>query len=68
VNGVIVRKLKVVGRVPLGTHRRGRVRIRWNLRVNGRKLAKGRYLVTLRAFSKRHKVIALSQPTEIRVR
>jgi hypothetical protein len=68
VNGVLVRKLKLIGRVPLGNHKKGGVKIHWNLRVNGRKLSPGRYLVTLRAFSKRHKLIALSQPVVIRIR
>ena len=69
VNGVIVRKLKTIGKVPLGNHKRGRNSIRWNLKVNGRKLSRGKYLITLRAFDKhRRKVIALSQPVVITIR
>jgi len=37
--------------------------------VNGRKLSRGKYLITLRAFDKhRRKVIALSQPVVITIR
>ena len=42
------RRLVVVGRVPFGTRRRGRPRISWNGRVNGRRLRPGRYRITLR--------------------
>jgi hypothetical protein len=47
--GRTVPTLKLVGRVPLGHHARGHVNIKWNRRVNGHKLARGTYLVTLRA-------------------
>ena len=42
-------KLRRVGRVPLGTFKKGKLRKRWNLRVNGKRLRPGRYLVTPRA-------------------
>jgi hypothetical protein len=42
------RRLVVVGRVPFGTRRRGRSRVHWNGRVNGRRLRPGRYRITLR--------------------
>ena len=41
-------RLRVVGRVPLGTAKRGRNRLRWNGRVNGKKLRRGTYLLTYR--------------------
>jgi len=46
-----------------------RRRVRWNLRVKGRRLGPGRYLVTLRAFNNnRGRVVARAQPVVLRVR
>jgi len=50
-----------IGRVPLG-HHHGLVMIRWNQRVAGRKLAPGRYLITLRALNAHKRVIETTQP------
>jgi hypothetical protein len=45
VHGKRVPVLRQVGRVPLGKHHRGHVRIRWNLKVNGHRLKPGKYLI-----------------------
>ncbi len=50
VHGKRVPVLRTVGRVPLGRHHKGHLKIHWNLKVNGHRLARGRYLITLRAF------------------
>ena len=42
-------RVRVVGRVPLGSVRNGRNRFRWNGRVNGKRLSAGTYLLTYRA-------------------
>jgi WD40-like Beta Propeller Repeat len=42
-------RLRVVGRVPLGRAKRGRNRIRWNGRVDGKRLRRGTYLLTYRS-------------------
>jgi hypothetical protein len=60
-------KLRTVGRVPFGTFKKGRVRERWNFRVNGKRLRPGRYLVTVRAV--RGKTVReLGKPKVIRIR
>jgi len=41
-------RLRVVGKFPLGTAKRGRNRLRWNGRINGKKLRRGTYLLTYR--------------------
>jgi hypothetical protein len=46
--------LRTAGRVPLGHHHTGQLKIRWNLKINGHRLARGRYLITLRAFDNHH--------------
>ena len=46
-------KLHRVGRVPLGHHGRSRLRLHWNLRVNGKRLHAGRYRITLRAIDRK---------------
>jgi hypothetical protein len=57
-----------VGRVPLGTHSRGTLTLRWNLKVNGKALRAGRYRITLRALGSNGKVLGLTRPVTIRVR
>src|SRR5205823_3917706 len=49
--GKTVPTLKPVGRVPLGTFKKGRGHARWDGRVNGKRLKPGRYQVTVRAVS-----------------
>ena len=67
VRGRVVRTLRTVGRVPFGRRARGRLRVPWDLRVNGHALAPGRYLITLRAFDARHHVVARAQPVVVRI-
>ena len=61
-------RLGAARRVPLGTFKKGHHGIRWDLRVNGRKLAPGRYLVTVRAVTPKVVVRELGRPRVIRVR
>jgi hypothetical protein len=68
VHGHLVRRLKRVGRVPFGPKRHGKLRVHWDLRVNGHRLPPGLYLITLRAFDAHHRVIALARPVVIRIR
>jgi hypothetical protein len=68
VQRIVGRRHVNVGRVPFGPKHRGRLRIRWNRRVNGHKLRPGRYLVTLRAFDAHRHVIAVARPVKIRIR
>jgi WD40-like Beta Propeller Repeat len=60
--------LRKVGRVPFGAFRRGKHRVRWDLRVNGHKLRRGRYLITPRALTKKGVVRELGKPHVLRVR
>jgi hypothetical protein len=60
-------RLKLVGRVPLGKQRRGRARIAWDGKVNGRELPAGRYQITMRRLV-RKKVVELSEPDTVRIR
>jgi hypothetical protein len=62
VHGRKVPVLKRVGRVPLGKHHRGQVRIHWNLKVNGHRLGRGRYLITLRGFDSHHNLLGTTKP------
>jgi uncharacterized delta-60 repeat protein len=67
--GILVERMdgRRVGRFPLGRHAKGRVRVRWPLTVDGRRLRPGRYRVTLRAL-RGSRVTALSRPVTIRIR
>jgi WD40-like Beta Propeller Repeat len=65
--GRTVPTLKTVGRVPLGHHPRGKFAIRWDHRVGGHKLARGRYLVTLRAVAKNNTVTELGKSFTVRI-
>jgi hypothetical protein len=60
--------LKRVGRVPLGTHRRGNLRLHWNLRVHGKRLHAGRYLITLRALDRKGNVLGTTRPATLRIK
>jgi hypothetical protein len=66
--GRTVPKLETVGRVPLGTFKKGHGRVRWNGRVNGRKLKRGTYQVTVRTVSPKGAITDLGTPRRLRVR
>ena len=62
-------KLRFVGRVPLGRFKEGRRhQVRWDRRVNGRKLRPGRYLVTVRSVTPKGEVRDLGKPVQVRIR
>jgi hypothetical protein len=62
-------KLRFVGRVPLGQFKEGRRhQVRWDRRVNGRKLRPGRYLVTVRSVTRKGEVRDLGKPVQVRIR
>lgn len=67
VNGKRVFTTRAVGRVPLGHHPRGSLKIRWDLKVNGHGLKPGKYLVTLRALDRHRNVLGRTNPTIVRV-
>ncbi|MDA0174523.1 hypothetical protein OJ998_35820 [Solirubrobacter taibaiensis] len=46
--GVKQPKIKVIGRVPLGTAKQGKNRFNWNMKVDGKRLKPGKYLLTYR--------------------
>jgi hypothetical protein len=68
VHGKRVPVLKPVGRVPLGKHRHGHVRIHWNLKVNGHRLGRGKFLITLRGFDRHHVLLGTTKPVIVTVR
>jgi WD40 repeat protein len=65
--GRVVPTLKVIGRVPFGAFRAGRRHVRWNRRVNGRRLGRGIYLVTVRALTRSGKVRDMGKPRIIHI-
>jgi len=65
--GRTVRRLEPVGRVPLGRRGRGVARFRWDGRVAGKRLAPGRYQVTMRSLTS-GRVTDLARPVVMRVR
>jgi hypothetical protein len=68
VHGKRVLVLRNVGRVPLGRHHRGKVRIHWNLKVNGHRLSRGKYLITLRALDSHRNVLGVTTPVTLTVK
>jgi hypothetical protein len=66
--GHIVPTLRVIGRVPFGQFKRGSHRVRWNLRVGGRRLARGTYLVTPRLIARNGIVSELGKPRRVQIR
>ena len=67
IHGKRVPVLKTIGKVPLGKHHHGRVRIHWNLKVNGHKLHHGKYLITLRGFDKHHVLLGTTKPATLTI-
>jgi len=61
-------RLRLVGRVPLGHFKRGRMSIHWSHRVNGRSLRPGLYQVTVRALASNDRIEDLGTPHLIRIR
>jgi hypothetical protein len=66
--GRSVPTLKVVGHVPLGKFHKGRRHVHWNLRVNGHRLKRGTYQVTLRSLTPSKQIRDFGVPHLIRVR
>jgi hypothetical protein len=66
--GKTVPKLRLVGRVPFGPQKAGRFRVRWDQKVNGRRLGPGRYLVTVRAVTRDGVVRELGRSFTVRIR
>ncbi len=61
-------KLRLVGRVPLGKFSKGRGHVRWDGRVNGRRLPRGTYQVTVRAVSPKGDVLDFGTPHIVKAR
>jgi hypothetical protein len=66
--GRTVPKLRLVGRVPLGRFSKRKGKVRWDLRVDGKRLKPGRYQVTVRAVTKKLAVRDFGRPRIIRVK
>jgi hypothetical protein len=71
--GILVERVRghrvtPVGRVPLGHHRRGALHRRWDLKVNGHRLHRGKYRITLRALGAHRTVLGVTKPVTITVK
>ena len=64
--GRTVPRIRVVGKVPLGSNRKGRNTFRWSGKVNGRRLKRGTYLLTYRAL-KRDRILSTSGSIRFKV-
>lgn len=58
----------LVGRVPLGTFSKRPGKVRWDLRVGGKRLKPGRYQVTVRAVTKKLAVRDFGRPRILRLK
>ena len=67
VHGKRVFATTTVGRVPLGHHPRGSLKIRWDLKVGGHRLKPGKYLVTLRALDRHRNVLGTTNPAIVKI-
>ncbi|MGZ4351278.1 MAG: hypothetical protein ACXVRX_12240, partial [Solirubrobacteraceae bacterium] len=68
VHGVRVPVLRPVGRVPLGHHHSGHLKIHWDLKVNGHRLGRGKYQIILRALDRHRTVLGTTNPVTLTVR
>jgi hypothetical protein len=60
--------LKPVGHVPLGRFKQGHGPVHWDLKVNGHRLTRGTYQVTLRSLTASKKIRDFGVPQLIRMR
>ncbi len=60
--------LRSVGRVPLGHHHAGRVKIHWDLKVNGHRLGRGKYQITLRSLDRHRTVLGTTNPVTLTIK
>jgi hypothetical protein len=63
----VVPRTRRVGTVSFGRVRKGRRHIHWNLKVHGRKLRRGNYLVILRATDRHGRLLQQFDPLPLRV-
>jgi hypothetical protein len=66
-HGTRVFATRAVGRVPLGHHPRGSLKIRWDLKVDGHRLKPGKYLITLRALDRHRNVLGVANQAVVKV-
>lgn len=66
-HGVRVPVLRSVGRVPLGRHHSGHLKIHWDLKVSGHRLAKGKYRIVLRSLDTHHNVLGTTNPVTLTI-
>ena len=66
--GRSVPTLKPVGRVPFGKFAKGRGHVKWDFKVNGERLPRGTYQVTVRAVTPKLQILDLGTPRIIKVR
>ena len=65
--GHTVPTLKLIGRVPFGKFAKGRRHAHWNFAVNGKRLRRGTYQVTVRAVTPSLKIRDLGTPRIIHI-
>ena len=65
--GRSVPRISPIGRVPLGTAKRGKNRFPWNGRVNGRRLPRGTYLLTFRSLNRAGRILSTSRSVRFTV-
>jgi hypothetical protein len=68
VHGVKVPVLRAVGRVPLGHHHSGHLKIHWDLKVNGHRLGKGTYQILLRSLDRHRNVLGTTNPVTLTIK
>jgi hypothetical protein len=69
--GILVKRVvhgraEYAGRVPFGPQRAGRRALRWNLKLDGRRVPHGTYVIRIRAL-RRGKVVEVSKPFRLRL-
>lgn len=65
--GHVAPRLRIAGKVPLGTFRAGPHQVHWGFTVHGHHLGRGCYLVTFRALTRRGQIRDLSTPYTVAV-
>jgi len=59
---------RLVGVVNFGFHHKGKVRLHWNRKVQGRRLQRAQYLLVLKAYNRKHKLIGVTDAVRLMIR
>jgi hypothetical protein len=59
---------RLIGVVSFGFHHKGKVRLHWNRKIHGKRLRRAQYLLVLKAYTGKHKLIGVTDAVRLTIR